>query len=355
MGVAASLLLVSTATAAMVVFAFMPRRHFSWQLSTYKRSCPNECLASEASAGLIRVTSGREEDGEKETDVGNTSTISSPVEPEQPSSKRSIKRKQKEKAIILMWAERKAKEKEERRAKREAALLLQPQLPPTEEELMRVAANRQRRSAKREQHREQFSGHCQTGATVVIDCEWLRASGNIMADREVRSLAQQVLYSYGVNRAAKVPVQLVMTGVDPGCLLDAQLRKVSGYPDSWTGIQITALSLHEFFDCRASLVYLSSEADTVLETLEPEKVYIIGGIVDRNRMKGATKEKADRLGITTARLPIQEHINTGQYSKVLAVNHVFEILVDFQHSQDWKKTLDSCMPGRKKGGTLVEA
>ena len=41
-----------------------------------------------------------------------------------------------------------------------------------------------------------------------------------------------------------------------------------------------------------SLVYLTADSPNVLESVDPKKVYIMGGIVDRNRLKGITFEKA---------------------------------------------------------------
>lgn len=52
-----------------------------------------------------------------------------------------------------------------------------------------------------------------------------------------------------------------------------------------------------------------------------QQVYIIGGIVDRNRLKGATYEKASAQMIATARLPLQEFVDMGAYTRVLTVNH----------------------------------
>merc|ERR1719183_1385614 len=39
-------------------------------------------------------------------------------------------------------------------------------------------------------------------------------------------------------------------------------------------------------------VYLTADTDDILEEIDPNKVYIIGGIVDRNRLKEATYKKA---------------------------------------------------------------
>ena len=57
--------------------------------------------------------------------------------------------------------------------------------------------------------------------------------------------------------------------------------------------------------------YLSSEADEVLETLDENTVYIIGGIVDHNSQKGLCKRLADERGVRTARLPIDRQVSCG--------------------------------------------
>ena len=56
----------------------------------------------------------------------------------------------------------------------------------------------------------------------------------------------------------------------------------------------------------ARLVYLTSEAADVLWDPQPGTAYVIGGIVDRNRHKGLTLDKAAALGLPTARLPLTE-------------------------------------------------
>ena len=49
------------------------------------------------------------------------------------------------------------------------------------------------------------------------------------------------------------------------------------------------------------LVYLSADADETLTELKEDEMYIIGGIVDRNRYKNLTSDKATSLGIRKAK------------------------------------------------------
>lgn len=48
-------------------------------------------------------------------------------------------------------------------------------------------------------------------------------------------------------------------------------------------------------------MYLTADSDTTIETLDEDKIYVIGGIVDRNRYKLLTSDKAAEQGIKTAK------------------------------------------------------
>ncbi len=72
---------------------------------------------------------------------------------------------------------------------------------------------------------------------------------------------------------------------------------------------------------KESLVYLTADSPNVIHTLDKEKNYIIGGIVDRNRHKGITYEIAKKQGIATGRLPLDTVVHLGEASRVLTVNH----------------------------------
>ena len=99
------------------------------------------------------------------------------------------------------------------------------------------------------------------------------------------------------------------------------------------------------------LVYLSSDATDTLTELDPNCAYIIGGIVDRNSMKGATFRKATQQGIRTAKLPLKEYCSMSS-TPVLTVNHVFEILIRYRELGSWTEAFSKVLPQRKGVNTL---
>ena len=84
----------------------------------------------------------------------------------------------------------------------------------------------------------------------------------------------------------------------------------------------------------------------VLSELEADKYYVIGGLVDHNSHKGLCHKEATALGISTARLPIDQFIHLNS-RKVLTVNHVFEILAAVSEGKGWKEALIETIPERK--------
>ncbi|KAL2752167.1 hypothetical protein ACRALDRAFT_1073037 [Sodiomyces alcalophilus JCM 7366] len=102
-----------------------------------------------------------------------------------------------------------------------------------------------------------------------------------------------------------------------------------------------------------SIVYLSAESPNTLDRLEPNTSYIIGGLVDRNREKGLCHRRARERGIRTAKLPIGEYLQMAS-RRVLATNHVVEIMLKWLELGDWGKAFLEVIP-RRKGGVLKGA
>ena len=177
---------------------------------------------------------------------------------------------------------------------------------------------------------------------VCLDCSFETS----MTSKEVNSLASQIRYCYAFNKRAKHPVNAKVTSLTGATL--GHLQNVSGF-EQWANraFEHTEQDLLEAYPDTSKLVYLTSDSNNILDTLEDGKVYIVGGIVDRNRLKRAAINRAEELGIATAKLPIDDHLHMVT-TKVLTCNHMFEILLKYrEHKNDWKKTLLDVLPIRK--------
>ena len=88
-------------------------------------------------------------------------------------------------------------------------------------------------------------------------------------------LVVQVMYSYAANGKAAVPCRLSLTGCNGD--IRAQLEKHSGF-DNWLLHKEDKFYIEVFEDRKEDLVYLTADSETVLETLDKSKIYIVGGV-----------------------------------------------------------------------------
>ncbi|XP_057286471.1 tRNA methyltransferase 10 homolog B isoform X2 [Pezoporus wallicus] len=108
-----------------------------------------------------------------------------------------------------------------------------------------------------------------------------------------------------------------------------------------------------------SIVYLTPDSENVLEDIDPNKVYILGGLVDESIHKKLTLQRAREQSLQTARLPIREYmvkaVNTKNYhSETLAINQVFDILSTYYETRSWPAALKAGVSSGK-GYVLPEA
>jgi hypothetical protein len=92
-------------------------------------------------------------------------------------------------------------------------------------------------------------------------------------------------------------------------------------------------------------VYLTSDSETVISQLETVEIHIIGGIVDRNRLKGIWHQKTKEYRVFHGRLPLESCLAKMPSTKVLTCNHVFGILLKYsEHDSDWTKAFQEVLP-----------
>uniref|UniRef100_A0A914MKQ2 tRNA (guanine(9)-N(1))-methyltransferase n=1 Tax=Meloidogyne incognita TaxID=6306 RepID=A0A914MKQ2_MELIC len=169
----------------------------------------------------------------------------------------------------------------------------------------------------------------------------------LMDERTVRKTISQLAYCYAVNRRVSDPVQFSIVG------LTGKAEKIfNSYPSysNWD-VNISNKNLDELWNPK-QIVYLTADSNNLLETLNEDKVYIIGGLLDHNHHKGICLKKAEDNGYEHARLPIESFFKLCGRN-VLTINQVFEILVNFCQSLDWKKAFLDVIPKRKGIGEEI--
>lgn len=201
------------------------------------------------------------------------------------------------------------------------------------------------RIKRKENELHKFKEICKNNFSVIIDC----AFEDLHDERPLKSLCQQLMFSYSYNRRHINPVDLIFSGIGEKML--EQLKKCNC--EKWGYVTITQeeyINLPQFQinqnDNPKQLIYLSGDAEETLDELRNDCAYIIGGIVDRNRYKGITLKKAQEQRIKAYKLPIREYAKMSG-SHILTVNHVFELLLTFSKLKSWEETMKVVLPERK--------
>ncbi|KAK1796962.1 hypothetical protein P4O66_008360 [Electrophorus voltai] len=174
---------------------------------------------------------------------------------------------------------------------------------------------------------------------LIIDCSF----DSLMVLKDVKKLHKQIQRCYAENRRAAHPVQFYITS--HGGQLKQNMDEINKGWVNWKDIHIKPEHFHEVLS-KEDLVYLTSDSPNVLQELDETKAYVIGGLVDHNHHKGISLERAKELGIAHAQLPLGSFVKMNS-RKVLAVNHVFEILLAYLEKHDWQEAFFTVLPQRK--------
>ncbi|XP_062486029.1 tRNA methyltransferase 10 homolog B isoform X1 [Pezoporus occidentalis] len=178
-----------------------------------------------------------------------------------------------------------------------------------------------------------------------------------MTEKETSRLASQIRRLYGANRRAEKPFWLCLTEFVVGSLIYEECFRMNDGFSNYL-MDTTQESYLDLFPVD-SIVYLTPDSENVLEDIDPNKVYILGGLVDESIHKKLTLQRAQEQSLQTARLPIREYmvkaVNTKNYhSETLAINQVFDILSTYYETRSWPAALKAGVSSGK-GYVLPEA
>lgn len=180
-----------------------------------------------------------------------------------------------------------------------------------------------------------------------------------MDKKEKKSLIIQLSLCYNLNKHNKTKINYYLTKINQE-IID-NLKK--NHADKWLVHcnEKPFYLIDELINLKKEFVYLSPDADEDLEDVTEDKIYIIGGLVDRsiiknrsmiriNHIKNNDKDINNEIKIVAKRLPLQKYINNIS-NPILNINTVVEILslyMDMEKDKkDWKKAIESALPKRK--------
>jgi tRNA (guanine9-N1)-methyltransferase len=257
--------------------------------------------------------------------------------------------------------------KDQKRIKKEKIKLNKELLKEVNPEEYRKTYNDQRViNPPREQLKKEYVENLEKGILIIIDCKF----EEYMSENDFKSLMKQITLCYSTNKKSKKPFNLIL--FDVGAMLKKLLLLHNC--NNWTGFKYieegkfsdlknylievsrnkkinNTLDLNEnniLKEVETNTIYLTGYSENTISTLEDDKIYIIGGLIDRNKLKNITLDKSKELGISNAKLPLGDCIKL-KTSKILAINHVFEILSSY-HSKtnNWIESFNEIIPERKK-------
>jgi len=177
--------------------------------------------------------------------------------------------------------ERRVVQKEEKRLKREAEGV-PAELPPlSESDHAEAVIRREERDARIQKERDSKSSN---SFKILIDCGFTEQ----MSAKESSSMGLQLMYCYAFNKRNSVsPVHYHVSELNGP--VSAYLNNLAGYKEgNWEKLYHASEKKLETIFKAEEMVYLTADSENEIEELDDSKVYVIGGIVDRNRLKMAT-------------------------------------------------------------------
>ncbi|CAD5220554.1 unnamed protein product [Bursaphelenchus okinawaensis] len=214
---------------------------------------------------------------------------------------------------------------------------------------------KQRKKEKRQAMREQGLGdllkkkkyYSMAGSSckqrIVVDM----AYEDLMTTNLIRNTIAQLSFCYSANRHSENPAQFYIANVtgETRTLFD-NLRGTANWD-----VNVHNETVEDLFK-PSEVVYLTSDSENTLETLSEDDVYVIGGLLDHNRYPEASLKRAQAKGWRHAKLPIGEFIKMNT-RKVLTINQVYEILLQYLEHKNWEEAFFKVIP-KRKGAQKIE-
>lgn len=190
------------------------------------------------------------------------------------------------------------------------------------------------------------------GQKLVIDCSY----DHLMREKELKSLANQVLLISGHNRAYTDPFDIILTNFKWNHHFMKKMKETNGFKElEELMISVYSSPVTEVLNA-SDCIYLSPHAEEVMETFDHNKCYIIGGMVDtyRTDCNETSFDYAKSIGVRSQRLPILVPIRKNKPPR-LSLDIVSKILFYCKHeNMSVTQAIDNAVPARVYEPPLVK-
>jgi len=174
-------------------------------------------------------------------------------------------------------------------------------------------------------------------------------------EKKYQSLISQLSSSYSINKHCKKKINFYFTNMTK----EIKERLNKNNAENWKVHynEKPFFLIDELISLKKEFIYLSPDAEEDLDNVTDDKIYIIGGIVDRNVIKNLSKSRVNNIKnenneikISIKRLPLQKYMkDLGNI--VLNINTVVEILSGYmdmdEKEKNWKTVFENTLPKRK--------
>ena len=184
----------------------------------------------------------------------------------------------------------------------------------------------------------------------------------LMSSHGLASLATQAGICHHLAKQHGEHVTLALCGLEPGgaaaAHVDGAGSDTGAGGDAW-GLRRHA-SLADLAAADGPLVYLSPDAEEPLLALQPGWVYVVGALVDRQVISGASLARAASTGCpcVVRRLPITESLPPDALlglKSALNLTTVVRVLIEWSHCREWRTALLRGLSAEQRGAAACAA
>ena len=175
--------------------------------------------------------------------------------------------------------------------------------------------------------------------------------------KEQKSLVAQLSLCYSINKHNKKKINFYFSNMTQDLMNNLNKNGAEKWKVHYHNSPFYLIE--ELIKLNKEFVYLTPDAEEELENVSEDKIYIIGGIVDRSVIKNLSLNRinnlkndndCNKINIVSRKLPLLKYIKDLK-NIVLNINTVVEILSLYndleEDKKDWKNVFENVLPKRK--------